>query len=544
MNPSRWSSTHLGVSRLAPGARPLMWLVWAMLLVSSTSSWARPPGFRAKIDAIDVEDAPELKVMATFLDGQDRPVNPKLIDLVEVRIGEKRVDDSGVELGIWRDEDAGTDLVFVLPAIKGISEATLKTMSEVVKVGTGALRAEDRAALVTYSRAVVIAAPLSVEKDGLATAYEGIEPKGVAPFMFSALDKAVTALETSPPGRKRAVIYIGDGTDAGAIGVDELNLKIEETVSRARRAGVQIWTLGYAPGGMDDVSARTMALVSRKTGATFREATSQREVQSMFEAVIGEIVGQLVVRVHWGFEAQTDYTFKLRLQSENSREVDTMPYTARVNEVRVNWVLWGVVSGLLCLILAIGAIVVVVGAAWWRRRQARREAEELLADLLEDRPEECETCHRVQRPEWEECPFCAQEMPPLSEQERAPPFVYDEDDQKLCNTCGRTCRPEWVACGFCAQGMEPLPEWAALKAEEAALAGEVDPEKMVEEMKKKAAEDAAVKEAAAAGAAKEAAERQAKLAAGGKECATCHRVMDPKWPECLYCASGLEPLKR
>lgn len=535
------ASTH-AVSRC--GVAWVGALVWLLALLVCTAALSAPRTYRAKIDRVDAAEAPEVRVFVTFLSDQDSPVNPKLVDLYEVKIDGERVDRDDVELSIWREQDEGTDLIFIMPAIVGFPKTTLTAIGETIDAGGKALRGEDRAGLITYSRAVTVNAPLAADKGAIKTEYDQIDPKGVRPFMFSSIDKAITLLETSPEGRKRAIVYLGDGTDAGAIGVDELNRKLQETISRARDNGVLIWTIGHSPGGMTETARRTLMLLSRKTGATYREARSQRETTGELEAVIGEIIGQLVLVVDWDFEPQTQYRFEVSIQSENSNTVDTSPFKATIEEVKFDWLFWGIFSGVLCILLTVGTIATVVTVVWLRRRQARRDAEELLADLLVDRPSKCETCHRVQKPEWEACPFCAQGMEPLDGSHKEPVFVYDEEDRKLCNVCGRVQRPDWAACPFCAQGMEPLPEWVAIKEEEAMLTGNFDPEAMAAKAQAEAEEAAKLQQAAAAAAAADAAERSAKIAAGGSECPTCHRVMEPQWPECLYCASGLPPVKK
>ena len=520
------------------------WRVW-VVVAALCLPWpvqAGPRDFRAKIDAVDTSDAPNTRVFVTFLNDKSAPVNPKLIDLSEVRINGRLVDREDVKLGIWRKEEEGTDLVLIMPGIVGINEAAQKTISEEMKSLEKIMALDDRAGLVTYSRAVTIAQPLHDNKAKAQAAYEKVKPAGVRPFMFSSLDKAIGMLETSPEGRKRAIVYLGDGTDAGAIGIPELDAKLEEAVARARRAKVKIWTIGYDAKGINETSRRALRLLSRKTGATWRYAKTRRELTQALEATYGEIIGQIVLKFSWDdYEEKKVYEYKVRLQSESSEEVETAAFKAPVEEVRVDWIFWGIVCGISCLLFFIISVTTIITTIVLRRRRDRREAEELMAELLVDRPDECETCFRAQKPEWEACPFCAEGMAPLSNTQKAPPFVYDDEDRKLCNTCGRVCSPEWTACAFCAQGMEPLPEWVKVKEEEALLTGNVDTEKMAEDARKKAEEEAAAQQAAAMEAAAGVSERQSKIAAGGAECPTCRRIMDPKWPECLYCASGLPP---
>jgi uncharacterized OB-fold protein len=286
-------------------------------------------------------------------------------------------------------------------------------------------------------------------------------------------------------------------------------------VRRARASDVHIWTLGYDPNGADPLQMRSLQLISRKTGATTRVAQGQRELGQRFDHIIGEIIGQLVLTFPADYDAGHVYEYEASLQSFKMREaLKTRPYKEAVEEVKFNWLLWGVVCGVACLLFVVITLTTVILVVVTRRKRLRREAEEELADLLEEKPEG---------------------------EEPDPAFVYDEEGQKICNVCGRPNHPDWAYCPYDERGDAPLPEWEARKREEAFL--------LKGEVQKDEAKEAAAKEAAAKAvadrkkAAKEAQDKARALAAGGQECPTCKRVMDPKWPECLYCASGLKPVK-
>ncbi len=515
----------------------LRWL-WALcvggaVLLGVCSAQAGPNDFRVKIDRIETKDAPTVKLFTTFLNDVDVPVNPRRIDQVRVFVGDRLLEEDTVEVGIWRDEPEGTDLVLILPATGRMNETAQKALGEASADVVAPLREEDRAGLVAYNFSTNINVPLTIDKSSIQEAYKKVERKGTRPFMFSALDKGLTMLEVSPEGRKRAIIFVGDGTDASAVQLEELNGKLRETIERARRLDVQIWTLGYGPRGVSKDGRRSLKLLSYKTRATFRQASGQKQLREALDATIGEIIGQLVLRVTWDFVENTEYDFRAELKAERSVPTRTDVFKSRVEEVKTDWVFWGALCGALCLLAGLGVFVLLISVRLWRRRRDRLEAEQLLAELLEERPEE-------------------------DDDAREPLFVYTEEGLKLCSSCGRACQYAWeaypfeeppaakngVVCPFlqCPYDWEPPEEdWQKKKIEEAMLLGKPDPnsgkEALEEQAKATAAKQEASKKEAAA-----AIERQKKIAAGGRECNTCHRIMKPDWPECLYCASGLAPL--
>jgi hypothetical protein len=527
--------------RSSPNALSAVVVIAAVLLVPLAAG--AQPVWRAKIDRIDTSNAPKMRLFVTYLDKDSSPVNPALIDFAEVFVDGRVVPASDVEVGTWREEPEGTDVVMVVPATGDVTDLQQKAISESLKEWVGALGPDDRVAVVAYSFSVEVLGDLSRDKGNGLGEYDRVTRKGLRPFMFSSIDRAITLLETSPPGRKRAVIYIGDGSDAEPRLAAELSAKVEELWRRARKEKVGIWSVAYGPSGINELDTRTLRLISRKTGATFRAAESARGLQDRLRDTFGEIAFQLVVRVHHRTEEDVDLRWTIQIQAQGSPEIETKEFRASVGRVAVNWLLWITVSSLSCIVFVVSVILMVVIGVYLRRRRARKEAEELLSDLLEERDKYCETCHRKQKSEWDSCPFCAAGMAPVAKQHKEPPFVYDDEDRRLCNTCGRVAQEEWAACAFCAQKQPPLPEWEEKKREEALLLGKVDADAFAAQMQQDAQKDAAAAAAAAAVTAAEAKERQDQIEQGGVPCATCKRIMKPEWPECLHCASGLPPLE-
>jgi hypothetical protein len=505
------------------GARAAVW-PWALscalvcVLGVCAESHAQAKRGRVKIDRVDTSQAPIIKLYATCLGAKDNPIHPDLLDFTEVLVDGKATE-AEPDVAIWKNQPGGTDLVLVLPATSSLTESAFVTLNESLKEMLKYMGPEDRLGLVTYSYSTAVVSPLSKDKAKVLEAYGKVARKGQRPFMFSALEKAITELETSPEGRKRAILYLGDGTDAKPLGGPELSQKVYDVVQRADKNKIHLWTLGYLPGGTgEEVQLRTLQLMSRKTGATYRGAFSQRELKDAVEKfVIQEIEGQLVLTIQGKFEEGQAYNFAVRVQPAKGEPIESPVHKATVEKVKFNWILWSIVCGLTCVVVGVLVIAVAAAIIYWKRKKAREEAEALLANLLEEKKEK-------------------------KDKEEEPLFVYDDQDRKVCNTCGRVCDPSWDKCLFDERKQKPLPEWVALKREEKALwGGKADAGgEAAEEAKKKAEEEMKKRQAAA----EEAQKRAQALAAGGKPCPTCQRVMDPKWPECLYCASGLPPLAK
>ena len=435
----------------------------------SQSKGVKNPGYRTKVNSVDVRTAPKVKVRSTFLNPRDVPINPELIDQFDVFVNDERIDRKRVKLGVWSDEEDGTDVVFVLPLTATLGTQAKKKIGKMLPKLANGLGERDRAALVTYTRAVTVRLSLSEDKGELGGRYGGVQPVGVKPFMFSSLNTGISLLEASPDGRKKAIVYIGDGTDASTPDPEALNQKLREVITRARKTGIQVWTVGYNPQGLDDVDVRSLEILARKTGATYRRADSLRDLLYHMDNTLGEIVGELVLTVDWSFEESTAYNFRVRFQSAKSPEIDSDTYKEKVGALKINWIFWSIFMGICCLLAFIGTIVGFFSLRYYRRQRAKERAEKLLADILKEGEEEEEGLIGAQKP--------------------PAPFVYDDKGTKLCNLCGRESEGEWrVGCGAVTScryfGPEntAIPEWLEKKNRDAVMLGQLDPEALAQKM--------------------------------------------------------------
>ncbi|MBH24101.1 MAG: hypothetical protein CMH57_06550 [Myxococcales bacterium] len=459
-------------SRIIPGTLAVavaLALVWPTGALAQEPPSAEQTGYRAKINAVDVREAPLVKVRATFLSPLDVPINPELIDQYDIFINEERIDRRRVDIGVWGQEKDGTDAVLVLPLTASPGQPAKKAIADILPRMVSGLNKTDRAALVTYTRAVTVRYPMSAEAGELPGAYDGVKPVGIRPFMFSSLNTAISLLEASPDNRKKAIIYVGDGTDASTYDAEKVNQKLREVITRARKAGISVWTVGYSSGRLDDVDVRSLDLLARKTGATYRRADSLRDLAFHLDNAMGEVLGELVLKVKWDFEEETPYTFTARFQSPRSPEIDTLPYKQKVGALKVDWIFWSIFCGIACFLIGIGTIVGYYVARYYRRKRAQEKLEKDLKDILKEDDTKGEAMVGAPRKD-------------------PPPFVYTDSGERLCNKCGRELDgKQTVPCkaiGACLYFPDNtiLPEFKEAKDREALVLGQIDPEELAKRM--------------------------------------------------------------
>lgn len=269
-----------------------------------------------------------------------------------------------------------------------------------------------------------------------------IEASGVAPRLYRGVRQALRGFPMArgleheeddgpvpPPPRKGApafpddrVLYvIGDG-ELQPPNVDTIpGEQLSSLVRLARRRGVRVMTVGLVD---DDArSLWTLRILARKTGGTYRLASTERDVKGAVGAAAAELAGRYVLdatvpNLRRGDEL--DFAVSAALK-DGSRQT-SRAFTARADNVLGFWE--GVVdavsdwwegSSWWVKALVIGGVVLllalIVLIKLWKRRKKRRKAAEAKAQarskaLAGRRP--CGVCGQTMMPDWDSCLFCAQ----------------------------------------------------------------------------------------------------------------------------------------
>ena len=505
-------------------------IIFAFLVAFSQAVFAQtpelvPPEYRVKIDAVDMSNAPDIRIRATFLDKSSRPVEPDEITAINIYADGDLVTANPKKVALGsKSSKIPIDLALVIPISQRFTDNDLDIIRSSLDNVIGHVRPEDAdtkvkikdkfpgdrvAGLFDDGRAINIA-PLG-KAGNVADLLKATKPQGQPSFLYSSLEKAIDMMSISAGERRnarRAIILVTDAFDSYSYRKDDVQRQINDMYQLAKEAGVSIFVVMYKP----YISSLIPLFegLSRKTGGTYRYASVANQISTGINTAWGEIFGELVIDFrHPGLRIGQEVTYQIEVATPASGLVKSdkfKPYV--VQDLKFNWKLFFIVLGIIVAIIIVTVIVLVI----LHKRKKRKEAEEaereeqIIQEKIE-RGEVCPKCRRTMLPEWKECMFCAREAAEEITRQKAEnrQKALEEAEKKgiklegrICPKCNRTMMPQWKECLFCKAGIgtdAPAPKGIGPRAQN-----------------KKKDEPAA-----------------------GRICPVCKRPMRPHWTTCLYC---------
>ncbi len=517
-----------------------------------------PDEYRIKIDSVETDNAPNIRIRATFLDDISYPIDPDANITINVLADDEQLK-VVPKLTSFKTTDLPLDLAFVLPITERFKEKDLEKIKETFSNILKQARPTDRVAgFFDDGR--------SINRTGLgpATEVEAVlgttKPISDASFLYSSLDMALEALSdpaTYRPKARRAIILVTDAFDTYTYVDEDVKKAIIDAYQYAKQYDIKIYVVMYQP--LLAQLAPMFEGLSRKTGGTYRYATSINDIGTNISYAWGEIYGQIVIDFkHPGLRENDEIKYSLEATAPGGvfiKSRQTGPVT--IKELQFDWVIFSIVMGVIVGILLVLLIVFLIirhHQKLLEQEEAAREEQALQEGI--ERGEVCPKCRRKMMPDWKECMFCAREAAEELNKAKAEQRqkAIEEAEKKgiklegrVCSKCGRTLMPQWTECLFCkagiggsgsAKGAAPLRSKKEQKPEQPE--GRVCP---VCGKTMKAhwttclyCEADAQNRPATAPKPKE----QAPAQPATRVCPTCGRPMKAHWTTCLYCESNRE----
>ena len=173
------------------------------------------------------------------------------------------------------------DVVLVFDVSGSLAGGKLAQLVEAGKAVLGALRPDDRAALVTFSERTVIRQPLSSDLAAVTRAVERLDAAGRT-SMFDALYAGLSMRRTG--GTRAMVLVFSDGRDNSSI------LRANQIAQVARESDVVVYAVGLDKGIKDDLKE-----IAEETGGTVTVAQSVKDLKPLFARMVREMQGRYVL---------------------------------------------------------------------------------------------------------------------------------------------------------------------------------------------------------------------------------------------------------
>lgn len=331
------------------------------------------------INQIDASKYPQLRAVATVLDGNGVPVPGLKADQFQAFDGERRLTISNVTSA----QDATVPLsVVVTIDVSGsmagdpLSQAKLAATSFVRQLG-----ASDRATVVVFNDKVATAVPFTNDQAVLTNGFATLQAAGGTALYEAVQASAFAARTTDSP--RRAVVLLTDGQND----TQQSAVTGEQALAAARAAGVPMFTVGFG----DQPDTAYLKSLADATGGAYLPATTAT-VGAVYSSIAAVLRDQYVIDLQ--AQAPADgATAQLRLQvsvasaqlaANASYQRGAAPATATpqpsptaVPPPAGSRASGGGTSTALVALGAVGAVAAAGGGGvlvvtWWRRRRVVR----------------------------------------------------------------------------------------------------------------------------------------------------------------------------
>ena len=439
----------------------------AAALLSGSAALAQTPEYvpqtyRIKIDDVDVSNAPDIRIRATFLDKKALPVSPKKITSIDVYADNDLVS-SHPTVSTLKDSDIPLDLALIVPISKRFTKRELEEMKNSLSHIISQARKNDRVAGFFDDGRAINVVPLG-KADDVTNVLKKVEPMAQPSFLYSSLDKAIE--EMSDPAKmrpaRRAIILVTDAFDTYTFRAAEVQKEIFEAYRLARESDIHIYVVMYRPfiRGLIPLFEG----LSRKTGGTYRYADFAEQIATQIDYAWGEIYGELILDFRQSVRKGEMLKYRLEASREGGVSARSeLSAEVTITNVKFNWRFFGIVMGIIGAVLITALVVFLI--VRHRRKKKELEAAALEEQIIQEkieRGEVCPKCRRSMLPGWKECMFCAREAAAEIDKQRAEKrkeaiAAAEKKGQKLegrvCANCGRTMLPQWKECLFCKAGI-------------------------------------------------------------------------------------------
>lgn len=276
------------------------------VIVASVASLAQPAladdPLRIRITQVDASAFPDVRVVASVVDAQDRPVaDLSAKDLVVSEDGRPQA--AGAELAT---QFAPVAVALVLDTSGSMGGKPLSDAKAAMTQLIRSLKDTDMGAVLTFNTNVTVGSPLTTDKNALTAATDAAAAGGNT-AIFDAVSKAIDVVGTSAPQSRRAIVLLTDGIDNSS------TIARNTVLDRVRAQGFPLYVVGL---GADLDRPTLQALADASQGGQAFVAPTSAQLASIYTSLSARIATQYLVAYKSNVRsapAGTDLTLTLQV---------------------------------------------------------------------------------------------------------------------------------------------------------------------------------------------------------------------------------------
>jgi tight adherence protein C len=239
---------------------------------------------RIRLTQVDATNFPDVRVVASIVDSQDRPVSG--LAAREIVLSEQgRTQSATVEVST---ESAPIALALVLDTSGSMAGRPIADAKSAMEQLIRSLGPKDQSAVLTFNTRVVVDQSLTTDKDALVAATGAAAAAGNT-AIFDGVAKAIDVLAAAPPQARRGIVLLTDGVDNSS------SINLPAVSERVRAQGYPVYVIGLGT-NLDQRVLQTLADASR--GGQAFVAPSSAQLASIYATLSERILTEYIISYH------------------------------------------------------------------------------------------------------------------------------------------------------------------------------------------------------------------------------------------------------
>ena len=255
----------------------------ACVVVGAQPALADDP-LRIRVTQVDATNFPDVRVVASIVDAQDKPING--LAASEIIVSEQgRTQSATVAVST---EVAPIALALVLDTSGSMAGRPLADAKSAMAELIRSLGTKDQSAVLTFNTRAVVNQDLSTDKNALVAATEAATAVGNT-AIFDGVAKAIDVLAAAPSQARRGIVLLTDGVDNSS------TVSLDAVRERVQAQGYPLYVIGLGT-NLDRATLQALADASR--GGQAFVAPSSAQLTSIYAALSERIQTEYVLSYH------------------------------------------------------------------------------------------------------------------------------------------------------------------------------------------------------------------------------------------------------